>query len=235
MAVPLMKVDDVQVCRIIQRLNRFVVKVEIRGKIHPAHINNTGRLQEFLIQGKKAFCFPTKTGGATDCRLFAIAESGVGALIDTQLQMKVFEKMVEAGALPWLKGTQILRRNPRLGNSVLDYLLKDDSTEVFLEVKCAVLREGHFAMYPDCPTIRGQRHVRELIRYAQERGRAIIVFMAALPHVTAFKPHRAGDPILSELLQKAQTEGVKVRAIGLHYTPQDSVIHLFDPDLRVVL
>lgn len=235
MTVPLLSVDDVQICRIIQRLNRFVVRVEIQGKTSLAHINNTGRLLEFLIQGKKAFCFPTKTGGTTACRLFAVEESGLGALIDTQLQMKAFEKMVEKEVLPWLTGFRIQRRNPRLDNSVLDYLLKDKSTEIYLEVKSAVLREGHFAMYPDCPTTRGQRHVQDLTRYAQGGGRALIVFMAALPQVAAFKPHIAGDPILSRLLQKAQSVGVKVRAVGLHYAPQDSMIHLFDPDLRVDL
>jgi sugar fermentation stimulation protein A len=234
-SVPLLRLDIVQKCRVIRRLNRFVVRIGIQGKTHLAHINNTGRLQEFLIQGKKAFCFPTETGGTTDFRLFAIEESNLGALIDTQLQMKALEKTIEAEALPWLKGNRILRRNPRLDNSVLDYLLKDDSTEAYLEVKSAVLREGRFAMYPDCPTIRGQRHVQELTRYAQKGGRAIIVFMAALPQVTAFKPYTPGDPVLHALLREAKSKGVQVRAIGLHFNPEDSAIHLFNPDLRVDL
>ncbi|MFC2163709.1 DNA/RNA nuclease SfsA [Acidobacteriota bacterium] len=233
--VPLLEVDNVQICRIVKRLNRFVVSVEIKGKTCFAHINNTGRLQEFLIEGRKAYSFKTQTGGTTDCRLFAIGESGLGALIDTQLQMKAFEKMVEVEALPWLKGFRIQKRNPRLGNSVLDYHLKDGSTEIYLEVKSAVLREAHFAMYPDCPTTRGQRHVKELTQYAQKGGTTTIVFMAALPRVTAFKPYEAGDPILHDLLQEAKTKGVNIRAIGLYYNPEDSSIHLFNPDLRIDL
>ncbi len=227
--------DKVQICRIITRLNRFVVKVEINGQARLAHINNTGRLQEFLVHGRLAYCFKTKTGGVTDCRLFAVKETGLGALIDTQLQMKAFEKMVEAEVLPWLKGYRILKRNPRLEDSLLDYLLKDDNTKVYLEVKSAVLRDGNFAMYPDCPTTRGQRHVKELTRYAQGGGKAVIVFMAALPQVIAFKSHRAGDPILHELLQGAKSEGVDVRAIGLYFNPEDSSILLSNPDLRIDL
>ena len=233
--VPLLTVDNVQICRIVTRLNRFVVEVEIEGQTRLAHINNTGRLQEFLIGGRKAYCYKTRAGGATDCRLFAIEESGLGALIDTQLQMKSFEKSVEAKVLPWLKGYRIQRRNPRLGHSVLDYLLTDAHTEVYLEVKSAVLREGHLAMYPDCPTIRGQRHVRELIRYAKRGGKAFITFMAALPQITAFKPHPTADPVLFELLQKAQSSGVDVRAIGLYFNPKENSIHLFNSDLRVNL
>lgn len=235
LSMPLLTVEHVKNCRIIQRLNRFVVKVEIKKQIHLAHINNTGRLQEFLVHGKKAYCFKTNTGGTTDFRLFAVKETGLGALIDTQLQMKAFEKMVDAEALPWLKGFRIHKRNPRLGRSLLDYLLKDGGTEIYLEVKSAVLRDGDFATYPDCPTTRGQRHVRELTRYAQGGGKAVIVFMAALPQVTAFRPYLPGDPILHELLRKAKAEGVNIRAIGLHFNPEDSAIHLFNPDLRIAL
>jgi len=87
----IIRIDDPQECRIIERLNRFVVKVEIKGNYHPAHINNTGRLSELLVTGRQAFCFRTRHQGKTDFRLFAIEESGLGALIDTQLQMKAFE------------------------------------------------------------------------------------------------------------------------------------------------
>ena len=235
MSTPLLTVEHVQNCRIIKRLNRFVVRVEIKGQAHLAHINNTGRLQEFLFHGKKAYCFKTNTGGTTDCRLFAVKETGLGALIDTQLQMKAFEKMVDAEALPWLKGFRIQKRNPKLGNSLLDYLLEDGSTEIYLEVKSAVLREGESAMYPDCPTTRGQRHVRELTQYTQEGGKGVIVFMAALPQVTAFKPFQRGDPMLHMLLQEAKAAGVNIRAIGLHFNPEDNAIHLFNSDLRIAL
>ena len=66
------RIDNSQECRIIERLNRFVVMVEIKGTNHPAHINNTGRLHEFMVKGKKAFCFRTQNQGKTDFRRFAI-------------------------------------------------------------------------------------------------------------------------------------------------------------------
>ena len=232
---PLLTVDKTQDCRIIERLNRFVVRIDIKGHSHLAHINNTGRLKEFLVRGRRAYCFKTTTGKVTDYRLFAIEEKGSGALIDTQLQMKTLATLIEAEALPWLKGYRIQRRNPRLGDSLLDFLLSKDHAEVYLEVKSAVLREGHYAMYPDCPTSRGQRHVMELTRYVQRGGQGVIAFMAALPQVTAFKPYRAGDPVFHELLRQAASKGVQVRAVGLYFNYQDRAIHLFDPDLEIVL
>jgi sugar fermentation stimulation protein A len=228
-------VDNVTECWIIKRLNRFVVHVEIAGKQHSMHINNTGRLEELLVKGRKAFCFLTESTVKTDGRLFAVEERGKGALIDTQLQMKAFERMVEKGQIPWLKDCSVQKRNPRSGSSVLDYLLKCDDKTILLEVKSAALRKGKFASYPDCPTTRGQRHVQELTEYSKKGGSAVIVFMAALPGISAFKPYKKGDPLLCEYLRDAHTQGLQVKAIGLFFDPGDCFIHLSDPNLPVVL
>ena len=106
---------------------------------------------------------------------------------------------------------------------------------MYLEVKSAVLREGGFAMYPDCPSLRGQRHVEDLIDWARGGGRATVVFMAALPGVRAFKPNRSADSRIYEHLVRAQKEGVKIMALGLFYDPMDSRVYLFSPNLKVIL
>ena len=75
----IIRIDNPQECRIIERLNRFVVKIEITGSYHPAHITNTGRLAELLVKGQKAFCFRAQNPGKTDFRLFAIEECWFGS------------------------------------------------------------------------------------------------------------------------------------------------------------
>ncbi|MBI2858264.1 MAG: DNA/RNA nuclease SfsA, partial [Chloroflexi bacterium] len=142
-------------CGIIDRLNRIVVRVEHGGKVFRASINNTGRLHEFIVAERRAFCIPHDAHLKTDFRLFAIEETGKGALIDTQFQMAAFEKALESGLVPWLSGYRMVRRNAPLHRSLIDYLLEGDGGVVYLEVKSAVLRGGDYAMYPDCPTERG--------------------------------------------------------------------------------
>jgi hypothetical protein len=63
MVIP--SVENVRKCRIVERLNRFVVFVEIAGKQHFMDINNTGRLEEFLIRGRRAFCTKIEHKGKT--------------------------------------------------------------------------------------------------------------------------------------------------------------------------
>jgi sugar fermentation stimulation protein A len=234
----LIRIENPQECRIIERLNRFVVLIERDGIEYRAHLTNTGRLLEFMVEGQKAFCFKTQHHqGKTDCRLFAIEERGLGALIDTWLQMKAFEEAVERNLIPWLAGCRMRKRNAVLGasRSRIDYLLECNGKEVYLEVKSAVLRDGAYAMYPDCPSERGRKHVRELTNYVGAGGTGIVVFMAALPYVRAFKPNRAADEKLYDAFEVAQSLGVDVRAIGLYYNPEDGWVYLFEPDLAVRL
>lgn len=128
-----------------------------------------------------------------------------------------------------------MKRNAKLEESLLDYLFDCRGDKVYLEVKSAVLRDGRYAMYPDCPSSRGRRHLKELRDYVRRGGRGIVLFIAALPEVEAFRPNDCGDPEIRQLLREAYQIDVKIKSIGLYYNPEDSIVHLHNPDLRVEL
>lgn len=236
MEPPLLKLAGVVECRIIRRVNRFVAEVEVGGGKYTAYVCNTGRLVEYFKAGRRGFCVWNRPGLKTQLRLFAVEDMGLGALIDTQLQAKSFEEAMSRGLLPWLKGYKIARRNPRLGGSVLDYVLTRDGDSLLVEVKSAVLRgASNYAMYPDCPSVRGRRQLRELVKLAEKGGKGLVIFLACLPRVRGFKPNEDADPVIAELLREAHEGGVEVRALSLYYCPVDSSIRLGDPDLEVFL
>ncbi len=60
-------------CTFIKRLNRFVGLIEINGEVKKALITNTGRLEEFMMKGRKGFCIP-KQGGKTEFILIGFLE-----------------------------------------------------------------------------------------------------------------------------------------------------------------
>ena len=221
-------------CTIVRRVNRFVVEILVSGRGARAYINNTGRLSEYLVEGRKGFCLRS-SGTKTKYRLFAVEDMGSAALVDTRLQMSAFEKAVELSLLPWLEGCAVRRRDYRLGESVIDYMLSCPRGDFLVEVKSAVLRQGDYAMYPDCPTQRGRRHIAALTSYVRSGGRAAIVFIAALPYVRAFKPYAEGDPEILSLLREAASSGVLIKALAMHFDPALSAIVLDDPDLTVEL
>jgi sugar fermentation stimulation protein A len=223
-------------CRIIERINRFVLRISIKGSPRLGYINNTGRLQELLLPERTAYCIQ-KNGGKTEYRVFSINTGKLAALIDTNFQMKAFEKAVEKNMIPWLYNCRMLKRNPRAGESLLDYIFRCGRERVWIEVKSAVLAgEKGCAMYPDCPSLRGRRHIVELTRLVQEKGeKAGIVFIAALPSAKCFKPNPLGDPEIPRLLRQAEHSGVMIKAVSLYYDPAESIIRLENPDLPVVL
>ncbi len=233
--LPIAYVDHVFRCIVVRRVNKFVAEVIFGDrKIEYAYINNTGRLDKLLSEGKIGFC-QVKKRGKLRFRLFAIYDDGYGAILDTMMQMRAFEKALELGAIPWLANCRVAKRNVRLGNSLIDYLLMCNLREVYLEVKSAVLREGEYALYPDCLSLRGRRHIRELIKSIELCDRCIILFIAALPNVSKFKPNNKVDSIIHSLLRKASKIGVEIKAIGMLFNPSDNFIYLYDPNLKVEL
>ncbi|ASJ13717.1 DNA/RNA nuclease SfsA [Thermococcus radiotolerans] len=232
----LLKLDAVP-CIFRKRLNRFVALVEVEGEERKALVTNTGRLEEFMVPGRRAFCTP-KTGGKTDFVLVAFEDlGGKGAVIDTRTQAKAFERAVELGLVPWLRGCRIKRKEITVGKSRLDYLFECPKGEVYAEMKSAVLRggeKGEYAMYPDCPSVRGQKHIRELIELSKAGKKSIIFFIGAMPGVERFRPYERGDPEIARLLKEADKVGVEIHALGISLLPDGRVV-LERPSLEIEL
>ena len=222
-------------CTFIERLNRFVALVEVNEETRKALVTNTGRLEEFMVPGRKAFCLP-KSGGKTDFVLVAFEDlDGKGAVIDTRTQAKAFERAVELNLVPWLKDCRIKRKEVTVGKSRLDYLFECPDGEIYAEMKSAVLRggeRGEYAMYPDCPSTRGQKHIRELIKLKKVGKRAMIFFIGAMPGVERFKPYERGDPEIARLLAEAERSGVEVNALSISLLPEGKVV-LERPSLEI--
>ncbi|WP_297508272.1 DNA/RNA nuclease SfsA [Thermococcus sp.] len=222
-------------CTFIERLNRFVALVDVNGETRKALVTNTGRLEEFMIPGRKAFCLP-KTSGKTDFVLVAFEDlEGKGAVIDTRTQAKAFERAVELGLVPWLKDCRIKRKEVKVGSSRLDYLFDCPGGETYAEMKSAVLRggkRGEYAMYPDCPSTRGQKHIRELIELKKAGKGAMIFFIGAMPGVEKFRPYERGDPEIARLLREAEKAGVEIHALSISLLPGKGVI-LERPELEI--
>ncbi len=234
----LIKVHGIERCRILRRLNRFVVEVDVNGRGEMVHITNTGRLNEYLTSGREGLLVPIG-GVKLRHRLIGVRIGDYYALIDTRLQNVAFEHLVSNGLIPWLEGYRIVKRSPRLGSSLLDYELMDSSgRRLFIETKSAVLRGPNGeSMYPDCPSIRGRRHIKEIIDRLLDGWDALIVFIAGLKDVRCFKPYRDGDPEIHKLLGELyKVEPCSIKCISIYlsiYLSNDGYIYLDNPDVSL--
>lgn len=219
----------------LERLGRFVVRVSIGSSEVLAHNTNTGRLTDVLVPGRRVLL--QVAGGRLGLRLVGVEDTvpGCFSLVDTLTQGRAFERSVELGLLPYLRGCTVARRNPRIGGSTYDYELSCGGRVAVVEVKSAVMRgRGGEAMYPDCPTARGRRHIEGLIELARSGVRTYLVFVAAICRPTCFRPYCGGDPAICELVPKALSAGVEVRSFSAHLDPSGTV-YLDNPDLPLCL
>ncbi len=223
--------------RIIERKNRFTVTMNLEGKRVNVHLTNTGRLLEFLEKDRLGLVVPIK-GRKLRYRLVGIDMGDYYALIDTRLQNIVFEYLVDDGLIPWLDEFKIVKRNPRVNDSMLDYLLINErGEEILVETKSAVLLdESGAAMYPDCPSERGRRHIREIIELIRGGINAMLIFIAGLRGVRCFKPYKKGDPVIFDLLtflyKRVSKSAIKSLSI---YIDRDGFIVLDNPDLSICI
>lgn len=236
-SIPLFILKEPVICTIVKRENRFTVTVQIDNHQYTAWINNTGRLQELLREGTTGFCIQNNHPGKTDFRLFSIRQNDHAAMIiDTRMQMKAFEYCIQQNLLPSpFQRCTILKRNAPLVHSRIDYLLNCNGINRFVEVKSAVLKQGDYAMYPDCPTIRGQKHLKHLIHHVKNGGCASVMFIAALDNIEAFTPYEKGDSEIVALLHQAKKQGVQLHAMQIFYDIHQKTIVLSNNDLPVLL
>lgn len=226
-----LRVEGLSKAILVKRVNRFTVMVDDGISVFSVHNTNTGRLEEFLVTGREVLIKPIK-GVKLTHRLVSVKDvEGLYAIVDTITQNEAFIKLVDEGLIPYFKDCFVLKRNPKINDVVFDYLFKCGKDEVIIETKSAVLRGfNNEAMYPDCSTARGRKHVSKLIELSDKGRKAYVVFIAALPKPKCFKPYREADPQLEKLLKVALDSGVNVKALSIYMDPQGWVI-LDDADL----
>ncbi len=230
-----LRVAGLKTCRIVRRVNRFVAEiVDVASNKHTlAHLSNTGRLEQYMVPGRNCFSIPIN-GRKLQYRVIAIEDPGYEyyALIDTFLQNRAFASAIEKGLLSYFQRCEVVKTGPRQGRSVFDFELKCNSSRVIVETKSAVYRgPRNEAMYPDAPTMRGSRHLRELLRLYSRGVKVALVFIAALPSPSCFRPFRERDPVFSTLLAEAVKRGVPIYSPSMAFSPHNSSVVLENEDI----
>lgn len=234
-SMPVVTLSKLVECYVVKRLTRFTVLAEIRGERMIVYMNNTGRLEGYLRPGKRGYC-TENFRGKHKYRIVGVEDGEYVTLIDTNLQEKTFLALQERGLISWLSTCKLHSRNYKLENAVVDFAFKCDDGIVLIELKSAVMRlKESLAGYPDAPTQRGRRQFIELARYASMGGRAIVVFMVAVPGATMFKLHCGEDELIKHAVEVAILSGVEFKALNVFLDPRRKAVVLGSTDLPVDL
>lgn len=214
----------------IKRLNRFEGIVEIDGREELVHIPNTGRCRELLKMGACVILEirESKTR-KTPYELIMVYKGNSLISIDSQAPNKIVEEAIKNGMIAELDGYGYIKREVFYQNSRFDLFLKKDEQSgkdksCYIEVKGVTLEIDGIAKFPDAPTERGARHLRELMAAHLEGYRAAVIFLIQLENVKSFTPNSLMDNQFGEALKAAHDNGVEVLPYNCIVSEKEIVI-----------
>ena len=196
----------------IDRPNRFIARVELGG-IRICHVKNTGRCRELLVPGATVFVQERNAPGRkTDCDLIAVAKGEHLVNIDAQAPNAVFSEWVPKSGL--FDGLTSVKPEQRYGRSRFDFYMEAEGRRIFVEVKGVTLEQDGIARFPDAPTERGVKHLRELIACRKDGFEAWVVFVIQMRAVRRFEPNWETHQAFGEALIAAREAGVQILALS---------------------
>ena len=222
-----MKYERIVKGKFLARPNRFVADVEIRGEIERVHVKNTGRCRELLIPGVSVYLEEsTNPERKTKYDLVAVEKEGLGIVnIDSQAPNKVMGE--------WLakQGYDYIKPEYKYGNSRMDFYLEKSAEKTLtektllertlIEVKGCTLEIGGIGYFPDAPTERGVKHIRELIKAKEEGYRAILAFVIQMEGIYEVRPNMETHPQFGEAMDEARSKGVEILMLPCRVTPSE--------------
>lgn len=206
--------------RFIDRPNRFIAHVEIGGKPETVHVKNTGRCRELLLPGAEVWLDRSENPARrTAFDLIAVRkESGLLVNIDSQAPNRVMGE--------WLakQGYDRIQPEYRFGDSRIDFFLERGEERFLMEVKGCTLEVEGVGYFPDAPTTRGVKHLRELTKAVGQGWRAAVAFVIQMDGISEVRPNAETHPEFAAALEEAKAAGVEVLFFPCHVEPDELVI-----------
>ena len=213
-----MQYSDIHKAVFLERPNRFIAHCTVDGVRETVHVKNTGRCRELLVPGATVYLEKSSNPNRKTAYDLVTVETPFGLVnMDAAAPNQVAGELLRAGAI--LPSPTLVRPEVRFGASRLDFYAENDRQRLFVEVKGVTLRQGEWAVFPDAPTVRGAKHMGELVQAVAQGYRAMALLIVQMGGCTAFRPNRETDPAFCRALRDAQAAGVEVRAVDCRVTP----------------
>lgn len=212
----------------LARPNRFIAHVQLDGQTEIVHVKNTGRCRELLVPGCKVYLSVSDNPARkTKYDLIAVEKHRPDG---TVWQINMDSQAPNEAVAEWLprsglfSDSAVIRREVTHKGSRFDFYIEDGNRKAFLEVKgCTLEYEGR-AMFPDAPTERGVKHLRELTACVGEGYEAYALIVIQMKGVTVFSPNDKTDPAFGEAMRQAASGGVRVLAVDCRIEPDGMII-----------
>ena len=198
---------------LIKRYKRFFADIKYKNKTIVAHCPNTGSMQGLLNYGNQVWFSKSNNPNRKLKYTLEIIEVdkkkvGINTLLTNKIVLEaLYNKKIEAlnkfnTIQPEVKFTDKTR---------FDFLLSNKKEKCFLEVKnVTLLRNKKIAEFPDAITLRGTKHLLELIKAKKKGYESYILYLIQREDCDSFKIAEDIDKIYKKAFMKAITNGIKI-------------------------
>ncbi|MDO4490004.1 MAG: DNA/RNA nuclease SfsA [Lachnospiraceae bacterium] len=199
--------------RFVDRPNRFVAHVWVENMEHDetaapetVHVKNTGRCRELLLPGVQVLLEESDNPNRkTKYDLVSVWKENLGWVnIDSQTPNKV--------AAEWLqtRGFSYIKPEYKYGDSRIDFYMEQDGEQYLMEVKGCTLEIDGIGYFPDAPTERGVKHLRELAKAVKEGYHGAVAFVIQMNGISEVRPNVNTHAEFGTALEEAKAAGVEV-------------------------
>ena len=204
----------------LNRPNRFLANVLIDGEKELVHVKNTGRCKEILIEGTKVYLEKSNNPKRkTRYSLISAYKNNSLINIDSQVPNKVIYDAIKENKIEALNNVDLLKKEVTYKQSRFDLYYEKDNLKGFIEIKGVTLEDNGICLFPDAPTERGVKHIKELIESKKEGFTSYLIFLIQLDNISKFTPNKKMHPSFYTNLKLAKEEGINILAYNSNVGP----------------
>ena len=221
--IRLMDIQTDAEVRFISRPNRFLGIIEDpdgeAGAETKVHVHDPGRLQELLYPGNRVLVRrASNPNRKTKWDMIAARFNDEWILINSGFHRRIMEIILANPEINPVPEMVTWKAEVKAGDSRLDFVGQTaDDTPVAIETKGCTLAVSSVGLFPDAPTIRGARHLENLVTLIKDGYKTYVLIMLFRPDAMAFAPYRHRDPHFANCFYKAVDAGVIVKPLLLRF------------------
>ncbi len=198
---------------VLKRYKRFLADVRIGQEEITVHVPNTGSMTTCWEPNWR--CAVSKSSLPSRKLPFTLeythnGESWIG--VNTGNANKLVHHWLKSALIPELRGYSLIQTEKKLGESRIDFFLNghEEHPATYVEVKSVTLKLEGVAQFPDAVTLRGQKHLKDLIHLKKQGQRSVMLFVVQREDVNVMRPASKIDKTYASLLKEAHSKGVEI-------------------------
>jgi sugar fermentation stimulation protein A len=224
-------------CKLIKRYKRFLVDIQLMdGQIMTVHCPNSGSMKTCFEAGWDAYISKSSNPKRKLAHTLELVHNGNSFIcVNTGMANKLVLEALNNNIIPELDQYTHFKAEVPYGNSSRIDILAMKSNEqaeaekCYIEIKSVSMVRNHQYAFPDAVTVRGQKHLDELMLMKEQGHHAVMLFLLMRNDGNQFEAAAEIDPIYAQKLTESHQKGVQILVYQTEISPDNITLTKINP------